>query len=180
METVMADDFVATPAKALRRWNLKHLAILIAAIAVSFAVVGVWGTVIGLAFFLPAIFARRGQRLRALYWVGNSYPFVVLLSFYVTWIAAWFALGHPPRPSLDDPKDIDLIAAPYSITCLFMFCIPFAFLGSLGLMVARFGKEVGSGSPWSVLCLLITPLSWVAGYGLLVWDPLYVFYWFMD
>jgi hypothetical protein len=32
---------------------------------------------------------------------------LLVLSFYATWLAGRFHLGHWPRPSLDDPKDIE-------------------------------------------------------------------------
>src|SRR5687767_3308968 len=35
------------------------------------------------------------------------YPWVVLLSLYFTWIAAWLSLRHRPQPSIDDPKFIN-------------------------------------------------------------------------
>ncbi len=34
------------------------------------------------------------------------YPLLLVASFYGCWLVAYMTLGHPPRPSLDDPKSI--------------------------------------------------------------------------
>src|SRR5262245_46235761 len=39
-------------------------------------------------------------------WLAAFYPGLVLLSLYVTWLIAWYLLGHPPRIYLDDPNFI--------------------------------------------------------------------------
>lgn len=34
------------------------------------------------------------------------YPLFLLGSLYGQWLVSWWILGHRPRPSLDDPKDL--------------------------------------------------------------------------
>ena len=34
------------------------------------------------------------------------YPLLLCFALYCEWFVAWHTLGHAPRPSLDDPKDI--------------------------------------------------------------------------
>jgi hypothetical protein len=176
-------DPKATPEPVSSQWNLKHLTILIVAIVVSFAVVGVAGTIVVIAFCSPAFFARCGQRLNVLYWIGTCYPLVALLSLYVTWFAAWFALGHPPRPYFDDPREIGPIAVPYLLTGFFLLKSPYALLISLGLMVARLVHRLWierTEFARYLAPLVITPMTWAVAYELLIWDPLYVLYWYMD
>jgi hypothetical protein len=164
------------------RWKLKHLAIAIAVLAVAFSVLGVEATVVVSLFWLPAILAPQGRRLAALYWVVVCYPLLLLCSLYVTWFAAWGALGHPPRPSLDAPRDIGRIAIPYHVTAILMFGTPFALLSAFGATCVR---VILRSTPWSgggylVVLLAIAPFSWVAGYFLITWDPLGVLYWYPD
>jgi hypothetical protein len=40
-------------------------------------------------------------------------PLANILASVLCWIAAWIALGHPPRPSADDPNQIPEIRALY-------------------------------------------------------------------
>jgi hypothetical protein len=164
------------------RWNLRHLVIAIAILAVSFAVLGVAGTAVMALFFSPAAFTRPGRRMDALYWMATSYPIVCLFSLYLTWMGAWFALGHPARPSLDDPKDIDAVTVPYVLTAILLFSSPFALVISLGLMVERVVRRSRTSAHWLARSapLLVVPLAWAIGYGFLRSDPGCVFNWYMD
>jgi hypothetical protein len=94
----------------------------IAGLAGLFAVFGVivaTGVVIVVGVIvLPILLARPEGRLRAAVWVSSVYPFLILSSFYATWLTAWCVLGHRPRMYLDDPRDISPIvdmvrAVPY-------------------------------------------------------------------
>ncbi len=45
--------------------------------------------------------------LRRATWALCGFPVLVLASYYATWGAGRLALGHWPRPSVDDPKGIE-------------------------------------------------------------------------
>jgi hypothetical protein len=164
------------------RWKLKHLAIAIAVLAVAFAFLGVEGTALGFILCLPAIFAPAGRRLTALYWVSLCYPVLVLSSLHVTWFVAWAALGHPPRPSLDDPKDINQILIPYVVTGILLVGSPIALIAATGLSVIRViqGPKGKAGGVRLASLLVNAPTSWVAGWLLLIWDPLDILNWYLD
>ena len=50
------------------------------------------------------------NRTHVAIWLGLIlYPLWLLSSFYITWLVAWIQLGHPPRPSLDDPRSIGIL-----------------------------------------------------------------------
>src|SRR4051812_3648070 len=58
-----------------------------------------------------------------------AYPLLLVAGFYGTWVIAWLVLGHPPRPSLDDPKSISAVVdVPYVATALLLLIMPLALL----------------------------------------------------
>jgi hypothetical protein len=68
---------------------------------------------------------RAPRGIVALSCVVAAIPWISILSLYATWFAGRVALGHWPRPSQDDPKDIADIGLWYvlalgliGITCL--------------------------------------------------------------
>ena len=78
---------------------------VLAGLFAAFGVIGAIELVVVLGGpFLPILFAAPGRRLRVAVWVSSLYPFLILASFYATWLTAWWILGHRPRPSFDDPK----------------------------------------------------------------------------
>ena len=91
----------------------------LAGLFAGFGVIVATGVVIAVGVVsLPILLARPGGRLRAAVWVSSLYPFLILSSFYATWLTAWCVLGRRPRVYLDDPRDISPIvdavgAAPY-------------------------------------------------------------------
>src|SRR4051812_3612396 len=76
------------------------LAILPASLAIgSFVLLGAF------TIAVVAIAARlNAPSITVAAWLACSYPVLPVLSLYITWLTAWVALGHQPRPSLDDPK----------------------------------------------------------------------------
>lgn len=53
------------------------------------------------------------------------YPAFATASIYLCWLAAWWTLGHRPRPSVDDPKLIGgLVDVIYPISFLMFFTFP--------------------------------------------------------
>ena len=47
--------------------------------------------------------SRIAKMLLVVAWI---YPLLPLIGLYVTWLTAWWMLGHRPRSSIDDPKSI--------------------------------------------------------------------------
>src|SRR5688572_16799494 len=68
---------------------------------------------------------ERGQLQRIAMVLAWAYPFLPVVSLYVTWLVAWTVLGRQPRPMLDDPKSISpIVVLPYAITALLILTIP--------------------------------------------------------
>jgi hypothetical protein len=161
---------------------VKHLTIAIATLAVAFASLGVEATAVAFLLCLPAIVAPAGRRVAALYWVAVGYPLLVLFSLYLTWLAAWVVLGHPPRSSLDDPQLISPILIFNVVTSILLLGSPIALLAAIVLAMIR----VIQGPTWKaskfplVALIGIVPWTWVAGCILLSWDPLNVMVWYFD
>ncbi len=166
----------------VRGWKIHHFLILIVLLALGFAGFGIAPTVLLAVLASPVVLARRGYRLSSLYWVGISFPLCVLAWLYVVWFHGWIALGHPPRSSLDDPKNINSIEYSYLMMYVLLIITPFVFLISLGLTLIRVAEKVRSGSPWAarLLPLLLFPLTWGLSYFALRWDPYSVLEWFFD
>jgi hypothetical protein len=161
----------------------------IAVLAGLFAAFGVFGAVaivivIGV-ILLPILLAGPGHRLRAMVWVSSIYPFLILSSFYATWLTAWCVLGHPPRPYTDDPHRLGpSVHVIRSMTgSLIMAGVPLIWfvhapltLAILYWNMAQRKTPVGKG----IMQLLIPPLAWLSAYAVLKWDPGHVGTWFID
>jgi hypothetical protein len=109
-----------------------------------------------------------------------SYPGVLLLAFFATWLAGRISLGHWPRPSLDDPKFIGAwVDVPYTITGLLLVVgLPAFAIGVLGLLYRDYcdatrRKSLLVVSGVSMVCMVATIL-------VLRWDPLGIVAWYMD
>jgi hypothetical protein len=164
------------------RWNIKHLAILIALLAVGFGVFGVAGTFLVAAIFSPVLLTARGQRRAGFYRMFTYYPFCLLLGLYLTWFAAWAVLGRIPRCIADDPKDINGIELPLVLTSMVLFTSPFAFVIGSFETIFLVVDPSRSKLQWfrRSYPLFLFPIVWGVGYGLLYWDPLNVLEWFVD
>jgi cation transport ATPase len=113
-----------------------------------------------------------------------AYPLIMLGSLYLTWFVAWAVLGHPPRPSLDDPKYIStLVNISYAITKVLIIAAPGALVLGLGLIPLHIAAHTTSKK--GLLTKSIVPLLLFAG----LWcttliitriDPWNVGKWFMD
>lgn len=109
-----------------------------------------------------------------------SYPVVLLLAFFGTWLAARASLGHWPRASLDDPKSIGAwVDIPYTITGLLLILgLPAFTIAVLALLYRAYcdealRKRLLIVSALSIVCMVATIL-------VLRWDPLGVVAWYMD
>jgi len=139
-------------------------------------------TLVGLIVVGSAVTGAPRTQVAA--WVFAGFPVVALTSVYVTWLTAWLALGHRPRPSLDDPKSIGLVVEiNYMISLLLLICsVP-----ALGLCVCFVSNEVvrfprhKQARVASVAALAgFAVISLIYTYSMLAADPGRVFYWFMD
>jgi len=172
------------------RWNLKHVLVAVAALAMMFAVLGVGeavgASVLGTAFIAPIVRAQSGRRIKAAAWVASLHPIYLLISLHVTWITAWYVLGHRPRISFDDPKFIGAaVDCPYIATAILLISLPFSFLGFIVLNMIDLcstrpmNREV---EPRIIdkAAILLRSLVWIAGFLILRIDRFKVFDWFLD
>jgi len=109
-----------------------------------------------------------------LVWVCTLLP---AFSVYVTWLVAWIALGHQPRPMLDDPKFIGpLVSAVYLISGLLLLAmLPIATAGPL-FQLTTGGRKLSVRAVFAGVSLSMS----VASIMILRWDPIRVVYWYFD
>jgi hypothetical protein len=86
------------------------------------------------------------------------------------------ALGHRPRPSLDDPKFI----SPVVDVRAGMFYVSLTMAALFWLGARLLLAFVGATRRSAFGQLLGVPPAWLAAYVLPRWDPLGVVYWYMD
>jgi hypothetical protein len=116
------------------------------------------------------------ERLLALLCAG--YPAIFLACFANLILSARLALGHWPRPYLDDPKFISAFVNLHAhLVAVLLVAWPAALLGTLlfgGVQLRRSGwRRV---VPWGLASLLL----WVVFFTVPRWDPGRFFEWFMD
>jgi hypothetical protein len=123
------------------------------------------------------MFAENMKALRA---YVLSYPGVLLLAFFATWLAGRVSLGHWPRPSLDDPKFIGAwVDVPYTITGLLLVVgLPAFAIAVLGLLYRAYCDETRRKS--LLFVSVLSTVCMVATILVLRWDPLGVVAWYMD
>ena len=116
--------------------------------------------------------------------LAYAYPVLMLASLYTTWFVAWGVLGHPPRPSLDDPKYISaLVDIPYIVTMLLIIAMPGAMILAAGLTPLHLRQSTDSRSAVVIktaLALLILVALWAATIAVFRIDPWNVGNWYMD
>jgi hypothetical protein len=107
------------------------------------------------------------------------YPLLVCASLYGFWCMAWWQLGHPPRPSLDDPKDVAGTAWLHELSELLLAGVLPGFLALVVVQVARVLRD--HRQPWrAVGRAAVGCAGWVGAVGLLATDPGNVLLWFFD
>jgi hypothetical protein len=170
------------------RWSLASIMIAVAALALVFAVFGVelgaGVAVVYLVILSPLAFVPSGRRLEVSAWIMASYPMVVLAALYATWIVGWAALGHPPRPSLDDPKQIgETVDLAYDVTGVVMSGAPLSLLACIVLAITLGLKSIQTKEkskfriyPLSVFVVLF----WFASFFVLLFEPFNVLGWHFD
>jgi hypothetical protein len=103
-------------------------------------------------------------------------PLLIAVAIYAAWFAAWYALGHPPRPLLDDPK--------YAGSDVMQAISRAAMLGALpaaGASLALNVLHVATTRPTRTAARLVLLLApWLALLTLFLLDPGRVFGWYFD
>ena len=112
-----------------------------------------------------------------------AYPLLLCGSFYAEWFVAWSALGHQPRPFLDDPKNIVEIGHLHLVTgVLIMGFIPMAFVSIALNGLHVFWRHRGTKGVALALTLrtVIVLVAWGAVIAAVRWDPNRVVEWWFD
>jgi hypothetical protein len=161
------------------------------AIAVLAGLFAVFGVIVATAvvivvgvIVLPIPLARPGGRLRAAVWVSSIYPFLILSSFYATWLTACCVLGRRPRVYLDDPGHISPIVDVAGGTAglllmgtplIWFVCAPIILAVVYGNMARR------TTSPREGTMQLLTPVcAWLLAYNIMICDSGDVIMWYFD
>lgn len=128
---------------------------------------------------LAALVARAPRLLNVSAWAALGYPLVYVTLLYGQWLAAWAVLGHPPRPSLDDPKHVPVSTDLHLWTGLAMLAIPWMACVAVALNLAHavYARPAPRRTVirFALLCCL-----WAALAAVFVWDPGGVLYWWFD
>ena len=159
----------------------------VAVVAITFAVAPtglavVFSTLLVLLGVVSAVSGAPWFRIAA--WATSCYPILLLVSLYTTLVAAWYALGHQPRPSLDDPKFIGpLVNGPHFATWMLLdgFLPVLLFNAVLGTIEFVRTLHAGRESLGRFAATVGPPmLSWPLVFLWIKADPGDVFNWFMD
>ena len=122
----------------------------------------------------PCMLNRR--LVAAVHFTALVSPLLPLVGFYGAWALAWIALGHRPRPLLNDPSDV--LGAAYAASGLLVLWMPIGVIVGL-CSIVLFG--VTHRLQMRVLLWTIAIVAlWVGAIGLARWDPLQVVYWWFD
>ena len=133
--------------------------------------------------------ARLGgmTRRRAACWVFAGYPWLALAFLYLSWLAAWGTLGHPPIPSRNDPFQIsDLVSILGNLTYLLVFGWPVGLLGACFLpcfeaVDLNERLQPGPARSTKLTILVLSPIFlWLAAFVLGSLDPVQAGNWLGD
>jgi hypothetical protein len=122
---------------------------------------------------------RRSKFLVCLANVTLVFPLMVVGSFYVEWLAACYFLGHVPRPTLDDPKDIAGLGVLDDVLGVVLLVMSVAAL--VGMPVTGIYAVKGQfRAPETIVRFVLFVTFWVGAFVMLVADPWGVMYWWFD
>jgi hypothetical protein len=107
------------------------------------------------------------------------YPVLAVSALYAEWLVAWAVLGHQPRVSLDDPKDIPGSAWLGLVTFLALLGLFPAGCAAMVLTVLHAMSAERRGRRLVVQILGLLTL-WPGAFALIRWDPLRVMEWWID
>jgi hypothetical protein len=138
------------------------------------------GVVYGIVLAAVGAMAARAPRLlNVTAWAGLAYPLLFAVMLYGQWLAAGIVLGHPPRPSIDDPKFVPVSTDLHVGTEVALLAIPWAMYAAAVLNVAHAVCARPAGSCMVTRFSLMVCL-WAALGAIFAWDPGRVLYWWYD
>ena len=113
-----------------------------------------------------------------------AYPVLLPAALYGTWVIARLSLGRWPRPSIDDPKSINMVVSCAGSFVFFLvfvglpiFAVLAVFVLGWGLLRCLLKRPRGMRL---VGCACLSMVLMVVAICFLYWDPLSVLNWFMD
>lgn len=108
------------------------------------------------------------------------WPVLGFALVHFTWFAGWLGLGHPPRPSLDDPSSISFLVD--ALVLLSIVVIGLLPVGAMCGVVANLwlGRVYRVPGSRQVLLHAAFLLAWSAQIALLGIDPLQAGTWLFD
>jgi len=109
--------------------------------------------------------------------VVSSIPWLLIIAAYVEALAAWYFLGHWPRPMLDDPKNIATKPLHLIYVLLLLGFVPAFFL--LVLLTVSNCKAIRARSLYSVGWVIFV-LGAIALFFVVRADPGNVWEWLAD
>lgn len=125
---------------------------------------------------------KSGNRVVAIAWgVAFLYPLIAVGWVYFCWGLGWYLLGHWPRPSIDDPKDIGgAMDYVYSIGLLLVVFVPPMSIGGLVLAIFCPIRSLRERRFGRVMIAIANALMSYCVWQLATLDPGSVFAWFFD
>src|SRR5262245_46837926 len=123
-----------------------------------------------------------GRKLTKDVFLASAYPLAFIFCLHSAWVAAWLELGHPPRPSLDDPKDLGLGVLVFHLaTWLLMFGTPLGAIVSAVVMIRAIARQATESPVRGTQ--IVTFVALTAGFWFLAFSIVYggfskVFDWF--
>lgn len=107
------------------------------------------------------------------------WPLLVVVLLYGEWLLATWSLGHVPRPSADDPKNIAGSNWMHLFTLIAIVgAVPAALLALVLSVIEIWIKRPGMVRVLDLIAALL--VSWAVLVLLVKWDPGRVLYWWMD
>jgi hypothetical protein len=123
-----------------------------------------------------------GIRVGAFGWsLVFFYPVIATFSVYFYWIVAWFLLGHRPRPSVDDPKEVGwAMGYVYNIVLIMVVLLPPMSVSGLALAILCPIRSLRKRRFGRVMIVVANALLAFSVWKLGTLDPGQVFEWFID
>ena len=125
--------------------------------------------------------AAGGRGLAIAWSLAFFYPLIAVAFVYLYWVLAWVLLGHRPRPSVDDPKDIvGAIDFVYNIGILLVVLLPPMSVGGLVWAILCPIRSVRERRFGRLMLALANACMFYCVWKLVKLDPGNVFEWFFD
>ena len=111
--------------------------------------------------------------------VAVVYPVMLHVGLYGAWLIAYGKLGHAPRTSWDDPKEL---LGVINLVCGLPVLLMGAGVTAAGFSVLRrfYSVLTGRSRPCALVIALVICALWIGSFALLRWDPIGVGEWWID